>query len=361
MVSRDEVAAGPRLERRQFLRAASATGVAVAAGAPLTSGLTAAASGEPSPPDLVGVAADDGSRVIAQHVLDAHVIDITVDSAALGQTANARILLPSGFSSEAREAWPLFYLLHGGLGSYVDWTESSGVATLARSADVLVVMPDGGQLGFYTDWWNDGAGNKPAWETFHLTELREILERGLGAGEERAIAGLSMGGFGAMSYAGRHPELFRAAAAFSGNLDVTRSTVTPVSDDPYPTWLMETFLTPMGYDALALFGDPAAQADIWAAHNPVDLVENLRGLTLYVSCGNGEPGPLDPSDTDPSGLLAQLETALLAHNESFVAAAQRFDVDVTADLYGPGTHTWPYWDRQLTAAFPTLMRAIGAL
>lgn len=361
MVSRDEVAAGPRLERRQFLRAASATGVAVAAGAQLTSGLAAAATDEPSAPDLVGVAADDGSRVIAQHVLDAQTIDITVDSAALGQTANARILLPRGFSSATRETWPLFYLLHGGLGSYVDWTESSDVATLARSADVLVVMPDGGQLGFYTDWWNDGAGNKPAWETFHLTELREILERGLRAGEERAIAGLSMGGFGAMSYAGRHPELFRAAAAFSGNLDVTQPTVTPVSEDPYPTWLMETFLTPMGYDALALFGDPTAQADIWAAHNPVDLVENLRGLTLYVSCGNGEPGPLDPSDTDPSGLLAQLETALLAHNESFVAGAQSFDVDVTTDFYGPGTHTWPYWDRQLHAAFPILMRAIGAL
>jgi S-formylglutathione hydrolase FrmB len=67
---------------------------------------------------------------------------------------------------------------------------------------VLIVMPDGGKLGFYTDWWAHG-GSKPGWETFHLVELAQILERGPHAADRRAIAGLSMGGFGAMSYAGR--------------------------------------------------------------------------------------------------------------------------------------------------------------
>ena len=174
----------------------------------------------------------------------------------------------------------MLYLLHGGLGSYVDWTESSDVERLTRRTDVLVVMPDAGRLGFYADWWNHGAGNKPGWETFHLTELRQILERGLGAGDERAIAGLSMGGFGAMSYAGRHPELFRAAAAFSGILDTTHPDRGSHLPGPYPTWLMQTFLQPLGYDPLALFGDPTTQADIWAAHNPADLVEHMRGIRL---------------------------------------------------------------------------------
>ena len=347
------------LDRRHFLRVASATGVAVAAGATLPAE-TLALTGRRRRPDLIGVESDDGSRVVAQHVLDSRTVDITIDSAALGQTAAARVLLPRGFSSRSRGAWPVFYLLHGGLGSYVDWTESSDVERLTRSTDVLVVMPDAGRLGFYADWWNHGAGNKPGWETFHLTELRQIIERGLGAGDERAIAGLSMGGFGAMSYAGRQPELFRAAAAFSGVLDTTHPTVAPIFPGPYPTWLMQTFLQPLGYDPLALFGDPMAQADIWAAHNPADLVENLRGITLYVSCGNGQLGPLDPAGTDPSGLLALLEAALLLHNQEFVARANQLDIDVTADFYGPGTHTWPYWQRQLHVAFPLLMRAIGA-
>src|SRR4029453_12637315 len=111
---------------------------------------------------------------------------------------------PKAFFSQAGAAWPVLYLVHGGFGTYVDWTESSDVASLARRRDVLVVMPDGGSLGFYTDWWARG-GSKPGWETFHLVELAQILERGLRAGDRRAIAGLSMGGFGAISYAGRRP------------------------------------------------------------------------------------------------------------------------------------------------------------
>ena len=169
-----------------------------------------------------------------------------------------------------------------------------------------------------------------------------------------------MGGFGAMSYAGRHRELFSAAAAFSGVLDTTHPTVAPIFPGPYPTWLMQTFLQPLGYDPSALFGDPVEQADIWASHNPADLVENLRGMALFVSCGNGNLGPLDPPGTDPAGLLSQLEAALLLHNQEFVARAHERGIDVTVDFYGPGTHTWPYWSRQLRVRLPPADARIGA-
>ncbi|NKZ06931.1 hypothetical protein HGB48_24795 [Actinomadura latina] len=67
-----------------------------------------------------------------------------------------------------------------------------------------------------TDWWNRGGGGAPKWETFHLAELRQILERGYRAGPDRAVAGSSTGGLGALAYAARHRGLFRAAASFSG-------------------------------------------------------------------------------------------------------------------------------------------------
>jgi diacylglycerol O-acyltransferase / trehalose O-mycolyltransferase len=344
------------IDRRRFLQVASATGVAAAVspGAALARGL------DGRKPNLVGVHADNGSAVVAQNVLDPRTVDITIDSAALGHTASARIILPNRFASHTGGAWPVLYLLHGGLGRYVDWTENSDVASLARDRDVLVVMPDGGSLGFYTDWWDHGAGSKPGWETFHLVELRQILERGLDASGERAIAGLSMGGFGVMSYAGRRPGFFRAAASFSGVLNTLHPTVEPIFPGLYATWLLQTFVAPLGYDPLALFGDPVAQQAVWAAHNPADLVANLRGTKLFVSAGNGHVGPLDPPGTDPSGLLVLLEGALYLQNQEFIRRATALGLDLTTDLYGAGTHTWPYWARELQRSFPLLMRAIGA-
>lgn len=344
------------MNRRRFLGVASVTGVAAA-----VSPAQAVARGfEGRKPDLIGVAADDGATVVAQNVLDPRTMDITIDSTALGHTASARVLLPRGFSSHSGGGWPVLYLLHGGLGRYVDWTENSRIADLARERDVLVVMPDGGSLGFYTDWWDHGVGSKPGWETFHLVELAQIIERGLGGTTVRAVAGLSMGGFGVMSYAGRHPGFFRAAASFSGVLNTLHPTVEPLFPGLYATWVLQAFLAPLGYDPLSLFGDPVAQRDVWAAHNPADLVANLSGTKLFVSCGNGHVGPLDPPGTDPAGLLVQLEGALLLQNQEFIRRAGAIGLDLTTDLYGPGTHNWPYWARELEKAFPLLMSAIGA-
>ena len=345
------------IDRRRFLGVASATGVAVA----VSPGAALARGFDGRKPDLIGVHADNGASVVAQNMLDDRTVDITIDSTALGHTASVRILLPHRFASHSGGAWPVLYLLHGGLGRYVDWTENSDIANLARERDVLVVMPDAGSLGFYTDWWDHGVGSKPGWETFHLVELSQIVERGLNASTVRAVAGLSMGGFGVMSYAGRRPGFFRAAASFSGVLNTLHPTVAPLFPGLYATWVLQAFLAPLGYDPLSLFGDPVAQRDVWAAHNPADLVGNLRGTKLFVSSGNGHVGPLDPPGTDPSGLLVQLEGALLSQNQEFIRRATALGLDLTTDLYGPGTHTWPYWARELEKAFPLLMQAIGAM
>jgi S-formylglutathione hydrolase FrmB len=169
-----------------------------------------------------------------------------------------------------------------------------------------------------------------------------------------------MGGFGAISYAARRPDLFQAAASFSGPLDTRHPTTGPLSPGPYAEWVLSAFFEPLGYDGLALFGDPVRQSEIWAAHNPADLIGNLGAVTLFVSCGNGELGPHDPPGSPPEELLQQLEAALLLHNREFLARAERDGLDVTADLYGPGTHTAPYWARELERALPLLLDAIDA-
>ncbi|MFY1670334.1 alpha/beta hydrolase-fold protein [Plantactinospora sp. WMMB334] len=67
-------------------------------------------------------------------------------------------------------------------------------------------------------WWNGGRYGPPAWGTFHLDEVRPILERGYGAGPRRAVAGASMGGYGALGYATPRPGIFRAVASYSGSV-----------------------------------------------------------------------------------------------------------------------------------------------
>jgi S-formylglutathione hydrolase FrmB len=339
------------LDRRGFFAAATA-GVAVAA----SPGTAVAHDGARRVPDVVGVAADDGATVIAQHVLDRRTVDITIDSTALGHTASVRVILPSRIGRLPHASWPTLYLLHGGYGNYTDWARNSAIADLTRTRDVLVVMPDGGKLGFYTDWWARG-GSKPGWETFHLTELPQILERGLRAGDRRAIAGLSMGGFGAVSYAARRPGFFRAAASFSGTLDTLHPSVEPVSSGTFAAWLLQAHYAPNGYDPLSLFGDPTAQRAVWAAHNPADLVADLRGTKLFVSCGNGHVGPLDPPDTDPASVAVQYEAAQSRQNREFFERARGLGLDIAFDIYA-GSHSWPYWARELEKAFPLLMRAI---
>ncbi len=273
----------------------------------------------------------------------ARQLDVQVPSASIGADVPVRILLPPGFDRQPQRRWPVLYLLHGCCDSYQSWTRSTDVARLSARDDVLVVMPDGGAAGFYSNWRRG-----PQWERFHLTELRELLQRRFRAGDRLAVAGLSMGGFGAMSYAARHPDLIAAAASFSGLLDpqldrAARATVLGLVDS-------------QGDPPLDLWGDPVADARTWRAHNPTALAADLAGTALFVSSGNGKAGRLDPRFTPPD----DIEPGVLRQTRSFVARLRRLGIGAQVDLYGDGTHSWPYWQRELHRSWPLLMRAIGA-
>jgi len=208
--------------------------------------------------------------IVGQHRVAPRIVDLDVRSPALGRTAKVRLLLPVGWERTRR--WPVLYLLHGCCDTYDSWTRETDVEDLPQLRDVLVVMPEGGPTGFYSDWLEKGG---PRWETFHLVELRRLLERDFGAGPQRAIAGLSMGGFGALSYAARHPGLFKAAASYSG-------VVHPLGD----VELVQGIARDEGEDPDGLWGDPLAQRAVWAAHDPTEQAARLRGTRVFVSIGN---------------------------------------------------------------------------
>ena len=93
-----------------------------------------------------------GPRVVAAERSGARVVDLTIDSPAVGRKVGARLLLPRDYAREPERRWPVLYLLHGCCDSHLSWTRSTDVERLSARDDVLVVMPEGGRVGFYSDW-----------------------------------------------------------------------------------------------------------------------------------------------------------------------------------------------------------------
>jgi diacylglycerol O-acyltransferase/trehalose O-mycolyltransferase len=303
---------------------------------------TAGPSASPSPASslaTIGQPADDGARIVGVQALGSRIRDLTIESPMVG-TVMVRLLLPSTFAERPAARFPVLYLLHGGAGHYTDWTINTDVEALTAPTDLLVVMPAALTSGL-GDRSKRGPGGAGMWETFHLTELRQLIERDWQAGEDRAIAGLSMGGFGTLTYAERHPDLFTGVASFSGG---------PLNK------VALTLMLTLKKD-LARWGDLNPDAANWDIYDPVKRIDRLKGKALYFSYGNGTPGPLDPPErTD----LDELEKTVGVGNDAFVAALEEAGIPATVNAYGPGTHSWPYWERELHASLPILLQAIGA-
>ena len=196
-----------------------------------------------------------------------------------------------------------------------------------------------------TDWRNGGAGGPPRWETFEIRRLIPWIDahfRTISAQRGRAIAGLSMGGFGTMSFASRHPDLFAWAASFSGAVDIIGNKAVPIA--------INAGAVQDGGQPNDQFGDRVANEINWRAHNPVDLAPNLRRMRLQLFTGNGRPGPYD----SPTAGVDVIETQTDEMTKSLHARLNSLGIDHGFTDYGPGTHTWPYWQRDLRWALPDL-------
>jgi hypothetical protein len=191
------------------------------------------------------------------------------------------------------------------------------------------------------------------WETFHIKRVIPWVDgtlRTIARRQGRAIYGLSQGGFGSMTYASRHPDLFVGAGGFSGAVETTADGEAQTLTTPIVQ------ATTVGLDGAsdpdAMFGPRATQQINWAAHDPATLVRNLRGLDLRFWTGNGTPGPLDAGVPNPGAVAIELGVFRL--NELFDAQARAAGIKTVYTSYGGGTHTWPYWARDLRELEPSL-------
>ncbi|MFN2544003.1 MAG: alpha/beta hydrolase [Actinomycetota bacterium] len=261
-----------------------------------------------------------------------------------------RIVLPAGYRSHG-PGYPVLYLLHGVGDTYAKWSENTDLVGFTRRFRVIVVMPDAGHgsdAGWYSDWKDDSRD----WESFHIDTLIPWVDarfNTLGDGH-RAVAGFSMGGFGAMSYAARHPGLFAAAATFSGAVDTQY--VAPLSGVAFGA-----FGDRLGTPDDRVWGDQTADSATWSAHNPTALAPNLACTQLWIATGNGAPG--GPAGDDPSkGQQYPIEHFIWQMNLSFMRALDDAGVDYHEDLYGGGYHGWPYWQMDLHRTLPGIVKVI---
>ncbi len=246
--------------------------------------------------------------------------DVTFHSAALDRDMQYRVILPSAV---ALGKLPVVYLLHGGGGNYRDWSNYSDVAKFAESGLVLV-MPEGGS-SYYTN-----AADRPQdrYEDYIVKDLIADVESRFpvaSSRENRAIIGVSMGGFGAVKLALVHPELFVFAGGLSSAIDVPSR---PFSMKRIGQWRSHR----------VIFGPWGGQTQ--RNNDPLVLaraVDPKNVPYLFLTCGEQE--------------------GLLPSNRQFakILAERHFRYEFHA---GPGAHDWNQWNGRLPGLFQSLMEHI---
>ncbi len=235
---------------------------------------------------------------------------------AIGKQTDMTVLLPQ--DAEGAGPYPVLYLLHGLSDDDTIWTRRTSLERYVSGMPLILVMPDGGR-GFYTD-----ARNGYAYESHIMEDVIGFVERFLPAVPERngrAIGGLSMGGYGAMKLALKHPDRFCSAVVHSSVFDIQRL----LQDSEHA-------------DELALiFGDDAAEG----GNDPFRLAQEADPEALPVirfDCGTDD--------------------RLIDHNRAFHAHLEELGVE---HEYGefPGGHEWAYWDRRVQEALQFHARALG--
>lgn len=307
-----------------------------------------------------------GLSLVSSRRLDARTQVYAFRSAALGANGTpdglvrVRVIVPKQYLSAPKRRFPVLYYTHGTGGNAETLNLAEVENIVLGSTPVLFVTPDGGSTSFYADHYGTPRASAPsasgvpaappAWETFFNAELVPWIDAHLRTSRHRALSGESMGGYGSMAYAALHPRLYEAALSVSGAVDIELPGAGAVITAAYGN---------------CIFGDPVTQAANYHAKNPTALAARLRGMSLFVTSGNGLPGRHDDAGTAGNG---GLEVLLNQMNKNFVAALGAAHVPVRTWFYGNGTHPFEpvanasrfYIYDALQCFLPQAMTAMGA-
>lgn len=260
---------------------------------------------------------------------------LQIPSAAMNKTYKAAVVLPNSYA-KGKTAYPVLYLLHGAYGHFSDWLSStpnkSTVKNLADQYNIIIVMPEGETFSFYLD---SPVNKGSQFETYITSEVIQKIDktyRTINDKKGRVIAGLSMGGHGALYLSARHPELFCAAGSMSGAVDMG----TMLGREPNDQILK--LIQPV-------FGDQSTNQNLYDQNAVIGMIDKIKAnkLALIIDCG------VDDFLIEPNRELHRR----LVYNKVSHEYTER-----------PGAHTWEYWENALpyqVLFFSKVLKSNGAL
>lgn len=253
-------------------------------------------------------------------------VEMTFRSHALKMNVPVNVILPETASNAPEAGAPVgtyktLYLLHGLSGNHMDWMRKTSIERYAADYGIAVVMPEVART-----WYTDTAYDANYF-TFITQELpavcRSYFKGMTDRREDNLIAGLSMGGYGAIKAALTYPELYCGCAALSGSLDITRK------GRPYS---LAEWQSIFGFDLESADALAGSKHDVFTLAKQ-NHESNKPFPKLYLWCGT--------------------EDSLIAVNRSFhgyldgLGVSHRFDES-------QGDHTWKWWDLHIQPALAYL-------
>ncbi|WP_327149331.1 alpha/beta hydrolase [Nocardia sp. NBC_01329] len=309
--------------------------------------------------------AEPGARLVSLEPGTGRSVEVTVYSPAMRRDIALQVLRPADTETPA----PTLYLLNGAGGGEdaATWSAQTDVSEFFADEHVNVVIPREGAFSYYTDWQREDTGlaakldnnGRNMWATFLTEELPPVVDSAFGTSGRNAIAGISMAATSVLDLTIRAPQLYRAAAAYSG---------CAMTSDPLGQAFVTLVVSAGGGDAENMWGPSDGPG--WREHDPYLQADRLPDIPMYISSGTGLAGRYDSAgdprlDGDQRMLWNQLLVGggIEAAADYCTRALQRRTqelgrTDIVYDLRPAGTHSWGYWQDDLHRSWPLLAGAL---
>ena len=268
-----------------------------------------------------------GLRLVDHNEDDPRMWYYRFETPEIGWNPGVNVLVPDGYRDDGR-TYPVLYLLHGGgPGSdFISW-DRTGIRQISQDKQIIIVMPDGGPCGWYSNPVTSNVGPRN-WETFHMNQVLPWVDANFRTHAEfdgRAVAGFSMGGFGALKYAAKYYGHFASVSSYSGPAS-TRRDLGVVTH--WANFTSAAFELGGGM----VYGAPWDEARV-SADNAMENIERYRGKRVFLVAGDS-PERFDLFDR-------MNEEQVLAGQREFRAALDEAGIAYEAHEPGGGHFVRP--------------------